>query len=58
MRTSEDEQDHFDENMDDQGFPWPMEELSAAETWWMILGASVNVTQIGDTTWNKAPTRS
>ncbi len=35
-----------------------MEELSTAETWWMILGPGVNVTQIGDTTWNKAPTRS
>ncbi len=42
---------------DDEELPWPFEELSRAETWWLVLGSSVNVSQIGDTTWNRFPTR-
>ncbi len=35
---------------------WPMEKLTLAETWWLVLQPTVNITQVGDTTWNKSPT--
>lgn len=46
------------EDPENDDLPWPIEELTLAETWWVVLQPTVNVTQVGNLTWNKVPTRS
>jgi hypothetical protein len=45
------------DGVQDDALPWPMEELTLPETWWLVLMPTVNVSQVGGITWNKVPTR-